>query len=426
MLPLSIGHVAANLLVTGPSSVVPVGPIVPGFLELDELGLLFGTTLVVLTILLVLCSPATGQAFRYTALAGFFLLVALGALSAVNVVVFYVGWELTALFAWGLGRLAEDPEAEGVAPFNAAGALASLLMFGGLLLLAARSHTTSLSGLDVAQGGPASLVILAAILLKSFGVLSEIRHDATARQFSLAGASLAGASLLVVGFYPILRFFGHAAAHSPGWQVPAATLAGGLALLAALAALGQDDLRQALAYGALSQFAGFVFAIAVGVPLATQGGVFGVVTYSLAMTGLLLAASLVEAATGQRDLRWLGGLAQRQPTVAALFLLSAFAVAGLPPFGGLVAGGLVATALWQQATPTAAVVWSALSALTLLYLARLFARVFLGELRSTAKAGGPWTVQGAMLALVAGLAIAGLAPDQVMAFVRPALALLAS
>jgi len=126
-MPLLSGLHAARLLSTGPSSVVPVGSIIPGLFELDELGLLVGTVVVLLTILLVLCSPATRQAGRYTALAIFFVLVAFLTLSAANVVAFYVGWELSALFAWGLGRLTDDSTDEGVAPFNAAGALASLV-----------------------------------------------------------------------------------------------------------------------------------------------------------------------------------------------------------------------------------------------------------------------------------------------------------
>jgi multicomponent Na+:H+ antiporter subunit A len=423
MMPLASGVGAAPLPVSA-SSVVPVGPIIPGLLELDQLSLLVGTTVVVLTIVLVLCSPATGQAFRYTALAVFFVLVAVGTLAAVNVLAFFVGWELTALFAWGLGRLADDSHDEGVAPFSAAGALASLLMFGGLLMLAVESRTVSLSGLKIAEAGPLALVVLVAILLKSFGVLSESWQRAGSGRFSLASASLAGTSLLVVGFYPILRLLGPATARGAGWQEPAVVLAGGLAILAALAALGQQDVPRALGYGAFSQFCAFVFAVAVGLDRATQGALYGLVTYPLAITGLLLCAGLIESATGQRELQWVGGAAQRLPAVAVLSALCVAALAGLPPFGGFIAVGLVGTALWQQATPVQAALWAVLEVLTALYLARLFGRLFLGELRGPMRAKAPRSVLGAVVLLVAGLALAGLAPDQVMAFVRPALTML--
>ena len=423
-MPLVSDYLAARLLAIGPSSIVPVGPIIPGLLELDELGLLLGATVGVLTLLLVLCSPATGQAGRYTVLSIFFLLVALATLSAANVIVFYVGWELAALFAWGLGQLAGDADGESAAPFNAAGALASLLMFGGLLLLATESRTTSLAGLKLAEGGLVTLLVLGAIFLKAFGVLSEMSQPTTPGQFSLASAALAGASLLIVGFYPVLRLLGPASARSPEWQEPAVALAGGLAILAALAALGQQDLRRALSYGALSQFSAFAFALAAGPQQATLGALYGAVAYALAATGLLLCAALVEAATGQRDLQRIGGVAQRLPAVAVLFVVCVVAMAGLPPFGGFVASGLVGLALWQQAGPAEAVTWLALSLLTVLYLVRLFARVFLGELRGPVKADAHWTVLAAVTAIAAGLALAGVAPDQVMALVRPAFALL--
>ena len=423
-MPWSSGYPAAPLLATGPPSIVPVGPIVPGFLVLDELGLLLGTVVVVLTILLVLSSPASRRVGRYAALSFFFLLAAFGTLSAANVVGFYVGWELTALFAWGLSRLADDSPLEGAAPFNAAGALASLLMFAGLLFLAVESQTTALMALKVAEGGLVGVIVLVAILLKSFGLLSEGWRRSSSVHFPLASATVAGASLLVVGFYPALRLFGPTSARSPEWQEPGALLAGVLALLAALAALRQRDILRVLSYGAFSQFSAFVLALSAGHQKATLGVLYGLVTYSLAVTGLLLCACQVEAATGQRDIERLGGVAQRLPATSILFALCVVAMAGLPPFGGFVSFGLIGLALWQQPEPAYAAVWVAFSFLTVLYLARLFGRVFLGELRLPVRAERSWTVLGAVAILVLGLGLAGVAPDQVMALVGPALALL--
>lgn len=416
-----LGSLVRNALVgDGLSALFPPGPIVPGWLVLDDLGLLVGAVVVGLTVLLILSSPATNQVFHHVTLSLFFVPVALAVVTAANVVVFYVAWELAALFAWALGRLSDESVEEGATPFSAAGALASLLMLAGLGLLFVRSRTASLADLKLADAEAASLLVLGAIFLKAFGLLSESWQRHTAARFSLANATLAGTSLLVIGFLPVFRFFGGSVVRGAPWIGLAALLAGALALAAAGAALGADDVRKVGSYGAYSQFSALVFALLTGLPGAALGATYGAVTYSLAITGLLLCVGQVEVATGERSLQRLGGVAQRLPATALLFLLSAIALAGLPPFGGAVASALIGQDLWQQPDSTRALLWLGFGFLTALYLARLFGRIFLGELRVPVKVETSFLTFAAVGLLLAGLMLAGLASEQVMALVRPA------
>src|SRR5215510_5250596 len=111
-------------VVTFPSFAAPssslfaglVGPIVPGFFEVDPLSLAFLLALAALVVLLILCAPANGSLFRHLVMLLLFFIVAFGVISAREVLVFYVAWEITSLFAWGLGQLAgeAEPLAEGV------------------------------------------------------------------------------------------------------------------------------------------------------------------------------------------------------------------------------------------------------------------------------------------------------------------------
>src|SRR5437660_32610 len=104
-----------------------VGPIVPGFFEVDQLSLAILLALAALAALLTLCAPATGSFFRHLVMLLFFFIGAFGIVTARHVLVFFGAWEFASLFAWGLARLAgeaESLEAGGV-PFQAAGPLGS-------------------------------------------------------------------------------------------------------------------------------------------------------------------------------------------------------------------------------------------------------------------------------------------------------------
>ncbi len=101
--------------------------------------------------------------------------------------------------------------------------------------------------------------------------------------------------------------------------------------------------------------------------------------HGLAKGGLFLCAGIVEQNTHTKDIRQLGGLAATMPLTAISFLLCAFSIMGIPPFGGffskfmVIKGGIDSGQLWI----TAVFVLGAL--LTILYLFRVFLMVFFGD-----------------------------------------------
>ena len=89
-----------------PSAAVPssslftglVGPIVPGFFEVDQLSLAILLALAALAALLILCAPATGSFFRHLVMLVFFFIGAFGIVTARHVLVFFGAWEMRGRF----------------------------------------------------------------------------------------------------------------------------------------------------------------------------------------------------------------------------------------------------------------------------------------------------------------------------------------
>jgi NADH:ubiquinone oxidoreductase subunit 5 (subunit L)/multisubunit Na+/H+ antiporter MnhA subunit len=95
----------------------------------------------------------------------------------------------------------------------------------------------------------------------------------------------------------------------------------------------------------------------------------------------------------------IGGLAQRMPLTAVLFLISSLSVLGAPPLAGAIAGHLIGAVAGSNSTLP--IVWEAVTGLTALYLTRLFVALFLGELR------GPVQTERRLPSLVFGGSILG-------------------
>lgn len=124
-------------------------------------------------------------------------------------------------------------------------------------------------------------------------------------------------------------------------HVPAfvAWIGGLTALLAALLALGQTDLKRILAYSTVSQLGYMFLALgtlaAVHPALAVTAAIFHLVTHALFKALLFLSTgSVMHALGGIIDLQHFGGLRRRLPVTHLCFLCGAAALAGVPLLSG--------------------------------------------------------------------------------------------
>ena len=99
------------------------------------------------------------------------------------------------------------------------------------------------------------------------------------------------------------------------------------ALLAAVLACVQDDIKRVLAYSTVSQLGYMMTAIGAGVAAA---GFFHLLTHGLFKALLFLGAGSVIHAVGSNDLPHMGGLARRMPQTAIVFIVGTLSLAGIP------------------------------------------------------------------------------------------------
>ena len=156
---------------------------------------------------------------------------------------------------------------------------------------------------------------------------------------SPVSALIHAATMVTAGVYLVARstpLF----ALAPGAQLTVAVIGAGTALLAALIALTQTDLKRVLAYSTISQLGYMFLALGSGVTeslltAAVVAAMFHLFTHAIFKALLFLAAGSVMHAMGDViDMRRFGGLRRVLPITHATFLCGALALAGIPPLSG--------------------------------------------------------------------------------------------
>ncbi len=159
------------------------------------------------------------------------------------------------------------------------------------------------------------------------------------------------------------------------------------ALLAALIALSQNDIKKVLAYSTVSQLGYMFFAIGMG---AFGAAFFHVVTHAFFKALLFLGSgSVIHAMHHEQDMRKMGGLKKQLPFTYVCYMVGTLAIAGVPLFAGFFSKDEILFAGFEQAfgehpSSFAAVFWgvSVLTAgLTAFYMLRSVAMTFWGESR---------------------------------------------
>ncbi|MFZ5494184.1 MAG: complex I subunit 4 family protein [Verrucomicrobiota bacterium] len=222
-----------------------------------------------------------------------------------------------------------------------------LLMFGfGILVSLWPLHTWAPLGYGAA---PSSAAMLHAGVLKKFGLYGLI-------QIAL----------------PLLP---EGAAH---WAWTLALLAAiGNVLVVGFVTMAQRDLKQMLGYSSVMHMGYCFLGIAALSTVGSGGVVFLMVAHGLSVALLFLLATSIHHRTHTFDMSEMGGLAQKTPVLAALFVTATLASIGLPGFANFWGELTVFVALWNfskwiTAVAVAGVIISAI------YGLRAAARVFFG------------------------------------------------
>jgi NADH-quinone oxidoreductase subunit L len=151
------------------------------------------------------------------------------------------------------------------------------------------------------------------------------------------------------------------------------------ALLGAVIAVAQNDIKRVLAFSTVSQLGYMMLAIGVGSWVAA---IFHLLTHAFFKALLFLGAgSVIHAAHHEQDIRRLGGLSRSMGTTFATFAVGTMALAGVPfLFSGFWSKEAILHAAHEwEVTQIPFYVGLAAVVLTAFYMTRLVCETFLGR-----------------------------------------------
>ena len=163
-------------------------------------------------------------------------------------------------------------------------------------------------------------------------------------------ALIHAATMVTAGVYLVARCTPLYAA-APYAQEVVATIGGFTALLAALIALTQTDLKRILAYSTVSQLGYMFLALGTGSQLGVTAGMFHLFTHAFFKALLFLGAgSVMHAMGGVIDIRQFGGLRRKLPITHWTFLFGCLALSGIFPFAGFWSKDAILAAVAEKAS----------------------------------------------------------------------------
>lgn len=152
------------------------------------------------------------------------------------------------------------------------------------------------------------------------------------------------------------------------------------AIVAAIIALTQTDIKKVLAYSTVSQLGYMFLGLGVG---AYTGAFFHVITHAFFKALLFLGAgSVIHAMGNEQDMRNMGGLRKKLPITFITMFLGSLAIAGLPPFAGFFSKDEILAHVYEHNK----ILWAIgiLGAMfTAFYMFRMLFLTFWGSFRGT-------------------------------------------
>ncbi|MEV4394221.1 proton-conducting transporter membrane subunit [Nonomuraea sp. NPDC049607] len=392
-------------------------------LAVDGLSAVMVVTVAAVGLAVLVFAAGERRSGRFHGLMLIFLGAMLATVTATDLVLLLMGWEVMGAMSYALiGYRWRDREhvRSGAVAFvtTRAGDLGLYVASGAALAGGGGLALAGLPGLpppwrDLVAGG----VVLAALGKSAQGPFAFWLSRAMVGP-SPVSAFLHAATMVVAGAYLLMRL--HALLAVTGWAAAVVAWTGAVtALLLGLVAVAQRDLKQLLAASTCAQVGFMVLAAGVS---AVSGGAAHLVAHAAVKSLLFLAAGAWLAALGTKDLAGLHGAARRFPLVGVVFAVGAAVLAGVPPLSLWVTKDAVLAGVGQ---PGLRVVAFAAGLVAALYAGKALAEVWrpadtataTGTATGAGAGAGTGTGAGAERRASGGVAGAELLPLPVLALV---------
>jgi multicomponent Na+:H+ antiporter subunit A len=280
---------------------------------------------------------------RFTATLLAFSGAMLGLVTADNLLLLFVFWELTSITSYLLIGFEDEKAAARSSALQAllVTGIGGLALLAGVVVLAQEAGTYSMQELladppTSTAAGVGLLLVLLGAFTKSAQVPFHFWLPGAMAAPTPVSAYLHSATMVKAGVYLVARL-------APAFVVIGywrpLVVGVGLAsmLLGGYRALRQTDLKLLLALGTVSQLGFMIVLFGIGDPDATYAGVAVLLAHSLFKAALFMTAGVVDHQAHTRDIGRLSGLGRRMPATAVVAGLAAASMAGVPALFGFVA-----------------------------------------------------------------------------------------
>lgn len=191
-------------------------------------------------------------------------------------------------------------------------------------------------------------------------------------------ALIHAATMVVAGVYLVARLFPVFSMDPAALEV--VTWVGiSSALVAAIIACTQTDIKRVLAYSTMSQIGYMMFALGVSGQGADgtgfTGSMFHLFTHAFFKSLLFLGAGAVIHMVHSNEMKDMGGLRKQMPITHLAFLIACLAIAGIPPFSGFFSKEEILLASYHSNKIVYGIALFT-AALTAFYMFRLYFSVF--------------------------------------------------
>jgi multicomponent Na+:H+ antiporter subunit D len=259
----------------------------------------------------------------------------------------YVWFEVLLMASFVLMTLGgERPQIEGGLKYVTLNLIASAVLLAAIGLLYGAAGTLNMADL-ARRMGPAEpkpvFMAIAMLFMVAFGIKAAVFPlffwlPASYHTPPVPVAAIFAGLLTKVGVYALIRVFTLLFTQAPGYTHSILLVIAGLTMVTGvLGAMSQNEVRRILSFHIVSQIGYMVMGLALFTPLAVAGAVFYVFHHIIVKTNLFLIAGLIRDRGGSFELKQLGGLYIGAPWLAALFLVPALSLAGVPPLSGFFA-----------------------------------------------------------------------------------------
>ncbi|WP_313694358.1 complex I subunit 4 family protein [Halorarum halobium] len=329
------------------------------FVGLDGISLPLIVLSTVLTSLAILSAwtPIDERQSQFYGLMLFMEANLLGVFAALDFFVWFVFWEAVLVPMYFLIGVWGGPRREYAAiKFFVYTNVASLIMFIGFMALVFNLPVDSFGLPAIAQalrggelsgflGMGAGTLATVAFAAMFFGFAVKVPvvpvhtwlPDAHVEAPTPASVMLAGV-LLKMGTYALLRFnFTMLPDVAATLAVPIAAIAVLSVIYGAMLALAQQDLKRIVAYSSVSSMGYVILGLVAYTEFGIGGATFQMVAHGLISGLMFMAVGVIYNVTHTRMLGDMGGMADRMPVTAGIFVAGAFGYMGLPLMAGFAA-----------------------------------------------------------------------------------------